>query len=55
MADFWLTGQTSTESYSFLTAASQLPNNDNDIQQLLEKSMKSERYVNKIMCLCNLS
>lgn len=33
----------SSESYSFLTAASQLPNNDSDVQQLLEKSIKSER------------
>ena len=34
----------STDSYSFLTAASQLPNNDNDIQQLLEKAVKCDSY-----------
>ena len=33
-----------TDSYSFLTAASQLPANDNDIQQLLDKVVKSEAY-----------
>jgi hypothetical protein len=34
----------STDSYSFLTAASQLPNNDNDIQQLLDKAVKCDNY-----------
>ncbi|XP_046456568.1 brefeldin A-inhibited guanine nucleotide-exchange protein 3-like isoform X3 [Daphnia pulex] len=36
----------STDSYSFLTAASQLPNNDNDIQQLLDKAVKCDNYRN---------
>lgn len=36
----------STDSYSFLTAASQLPNSDNDIQQLLEKAVKCDNYRN---------
>lgn len=34
----------STDSYGFLTAASQLPGGDNDIQQLLEKAVKSDGY-----------
>lgn len=34
----------SNDSYSFLTAASQLPNSDTDIQQLLDKAVKCENY-----------
>lgn len=44
LSDFLHVPSSSSDSYSFLTAASQLPNNDNDIQKLLEKAVKCDSY-----------